>query len=179
MTGADKRRHIETERLLLRPHQVDDFEALCALWSDPVVIKYTSGTPQLPEDCWSRLMRYAGQWSLLGLGYWAVREKETGRFVGDVGLSDFRRSLPDSANFNNAPEVGWVLSPAMHGKGYATEAVNAALIWGGKHLNARRFVALIHDDNAASFRVAAKTGFRPFARTRYRNAPVTLLERVS
>ena len=179
MADAGENRVVETERLLLRPHRLEDYEALCALWSEPAAIKYTSGVRLSAEDCWSRLMRYAGQWSLLGLGYWAVWEKETGRFVGDVGLSDFRRELPHVETFNTSPEVGWVLSSAMHGKGYATEAVNAALNWGETHLNARRFVALIHDENAASFNVAAKTGFKPFARTRYRDSPVTLLERVS
>lgn len=170
---------IETERLLLRPHQLGDHTALCALWSEPAAVRYTSGTPQSGEDCWTRLMRYAGQWSLLGLGYWAVWEKESSRFVGDVGLSDFRRNLSNPQNFNNSPEVGWVLSSSMHGKGYATEAVNAALSWGETHLGAKRFVCLIHVENAASFRVAEKVGFKPFARTRYKNAAVTLLERVS
>lgn len=179
MTDAGDSRVIETERLLLRPHRLEDHAALCVLWSDPAAVRYTSGTAQSGEDCWTRLMRYAGQWSLLGLGYWAVWEKESGRFVGDVGLSDFRRDLPQPQNFNNSPEVGWVLSSAMHGKGYATEAVSAALSWGETHLNARRFVALIHNENAASFRVAEKVGFKPFVRTRYKTSPVTLLERIS
>ena len=124
-------------------------------------------------------MRYAGHWSLLGFGYWAVEEKETGRFVGDVGLSDFRRELPAKLNFSTAPEAGWVLSPAFHGRGYATEAVRAALAWGEAHLGAKRFVCLIHPENIASLRVAEKTGFKPYARTRYKDAPAMLLERVA
>lgn len=171
-------RTVETERLLLRPHRLEDHEACCALWSDPIVTRYTSGRPLPPEECWTRLLRYAGHWTMLGFGYWAVEEKASGRFIGDIGLSDFRRDLPEALNFNAAPEVGWILSPTVHGKGYATEAVRAAMAWGERHLDAKRFVCLINPENSASLRVAEKTGFKPYARTRYKDAAATLLERL-
>ena len=36
---------IETERLILRAHHVDDFEHIAAQWADPAVVKYIGGTP--------------------------------------------------------------------------------------------------------------------------------------
>ncbi|MGK2286069.1 GNAT family N-acetyltransferase [Pedomonas sp. V897] len=170
---------IETERLRLRPHRAADWVASMALWGDESVTRYIGGRPQTPEECWQRLLRYAGHWTLLGFGYWAVEEKETGCFLGDVGLSDFRRTLPADLGFSTAPEVGWVLTPACHGRGYATEAVRAALAWGERHLGAQRFVCMIHPDNHASARVAEKTGFTPYARAEYHGAPAVLYERLS
>jgi RimJ/RimL family protein N-acetyltransferase len=69
------------------------------------------------------VLRYAGLWTLVGLGYWVARDRATGRFVGEGGLADFRRDLTPA--LGNAPEVGWVLAPWAHGRGLATEAVRA------------------------------------------------------
>lgn len=39
---------IETERLILRAHRLDDFPALAAMWGDPVVARFISGQPSTP-----------------------------------------------------------------------------------------------------------------------------------
>ena len=36
---------IETERLILRAHKLDDFDALAALWSDPTIVRFVGGKP--------------------------------------------------------------------------------------------------------------------------------------
>lgn len=178
MTEATDGSIIETERLRMRLHRAEDLAAAIALWGDASVTRYIGGRPQTPEECWHRLLRYAGHWAMLGFGYWAVEEKESGRFVGDVGFSDFRRAFAADLNFATAPEVGWVLAPASHGKGYATEAVRAALAWGERHFSNRRFVCMIHPDNFSSARVAEKAGFTPYARADYHGTPTVLYERL-
>lgn len=57
---------LETERLILRPHRVQDFEAVAALWAEPEVVRFISGTPSAPEESWARLLRYIGHWQALG-----------------------------------------------------------------------------------------------------------------
>ena len=42
-------------------------------------------------------------------------------------MGDFHRDMETSLGAASAREAGWVLSPVHHGKGYATEAVRAAL----------------------------------------------------
>jgi RimJ/RimL family protein N-acetyltransferase len=84
---------LDTGRLTLRGHTPDDFDECAAMWGDPQVTRYIGGRPSTQEEVWTRLLRYAGMWALLGLGYWVVRERETGRFVGEVGFSDFRREM--------------------------------------------------------------------------------------
>jgi RimJ/RimL family protein N-acetyltransferase len=148
---------LATPRLRLRGHRVEDFAAMCALWGDPEVARYTLGRPQTSEEVWSRLLRYAGHWSLLGFGYWVVEEKATGDFVGEAGLCDLQRAIDPPID---APEIGWSLLPAHHGKGYATEAARAILQWGeGEPLNATDIACIMVHENAASQRVAAKLGF--------------------
>ncbi len=119
---------IETERLLLRGHGVEDFADCLALWTDPAVTRFIGGKPSTPEEVWARLLRYVGHWSLLGFGYWVVTERVTGRFLGEVGFADFRREIEPS--LEGVPEIGWVLTPQGHGRGFATEAAGAALAWG-------------------------------------------------
>lgn len=166
---------LATDRLLLRGHRRDDFENCCALWGDPAVVRHISGRPASATETWGRLLKYAGLWSLLGYGYWAVEERETGRFVGDVGLADFHRDI--EPGFGGAPEAGWVLATWAHGKGYATEAMTAVLAWADEHLTAPRVVCMIDPANPASLRVAEKCGFTRFADTRYLDSPVVLMER--
>ncbi|MFE0753011.1 GNAT family N-acetyltransferase [Inquilinus sp. NPDC058860] len=165
---------IETERLVLRPHRAEDFDDLAAMWADPGVTRFIGGRPSTPEESWARLLRYGGLWSLLGFGYWAVRDRATGRFVGEVGFADFRRGLgPD---FDGAPEGGWILAPWAQGRGLAGEAVRAALAWADARGWARS-VCIIDPDNAPSLRLAGACGYREIGRITYKDHPVVLLER--
>ncbi|ATB49521.1 GNAT family N-acetyltransferase [Corallococcus macrosporus] len=168
---------IETERLVMRGHRIEDFEEGFAMWSDPTVVRFISGKPSTREEMWSRLLRYVGHWDLLGYGFWAVREKATGRLVGDVGLGDFRREMQPA--LPKAPEAGWVLAPGFQGKGYATEAVRAALAWADARLSPERVVCIISPENAASIRVAEKSGFRQFGQGVYLGHPSLMFERLA
>jgi RimJ/RimL family protein N-acetyltransferase len=159
---------------VLRPHTLDDFGASAAMWGDPEVTRHIGGRPFTPEEVWGRLLRYAGHWALLGYGFWVVEERLTGRFAGEVGLTDARRDLTPPLS---APEIGWVLSPSVHGQGYATEAVRATLNWAEEHFGHARTVCIIGPDNAASLRVASRCGFREAGQTQYHGENVLKLER--
>jgi RimJ/RimL family protein N-acetyltransferase len=166
---------LDTERLTLRGHTLDDFDECAAMWGDPVVTRYIGGRPLSEEDVWARVLRYAGLWTLLGFGYWVVRERASGRFVGEVGLADFRRDL--SPRLGGAPEVGWVLATSAQGKGFATEAVRAALAWSDTNLGRARSVCLIAPGNTASIHVAEKCGFREARRATYKGGETLIFER--
>ena len=166
---------LETERLLLRAHRIADFDASAAMWGDPVVTRYIGGKPSTREDVWSRLLRYAGHWPLLGYGYWAIEDKSFGRFIGEAGFADFKRDITPS--LGDDPEIGWALTPAAHGKGYATEIVTTLVEWGDANLSSKRTVCLIHPDNSPSIYVAKKCGYKEFARTTYKGQPTVLFRR--
>jgi RimJ/RimL family protein N-acetyltransferase len=166
---------LETARLRMRAHTVDDAAAGAALWAEPAVVRHISGQPSTPQQSWARLLNYAGHWALMRFGYWAVVDKASGLYVGDVGLADFRRAMEPS--IQGVPELGWALHPSVHGRGYATEAVAAACAWGDGHLTGERTVCIIAPDNAASLRVAAKCGFREVVHATYAGQPTILFER--
>ncbi len=125
------------------------------MWTDPSVTRHIAGGARITEgDVWARLLRYVGHWTLQGFGFFAVRERATGVFVGDVGVMDFHREMDPPLG---APECGWVLAAAAHGKGYATEAVTAVTAWADPRFP--RTTCIIDLDNEPSIRVAAKCGF--------------------
>jgi RimJ/RimL family protein N-acetyltransferase len=166
---------IETERLKMRRHRMDDFIHCAAMWGDPSVTRYIGGKPFSEEESWARLLRYVGHWPLMGFGYWAIEEKATGSFVGEAGFADFKRDIRPS--IKDVPEHGWAFVSRVHGRGYATETVRAAVAWGELHLASTRTVCLIHPENFASIRVADKCGYREYGRTTYKGQPTVMFGR--
>ncbi len=148
---------IETERLRLRGHAVEDFPECVAMWSEPEVVRYTIGEPSPPQRTWLRMLSYRGHWALLGFGYWAVEEKASSRYVGDLGFADFKRAL--SLSLEGMPELGWALTPWAQGKGYATEALRAVTAWADGQFESPRTVCVIRRENQRSLRVADKLGY--------------------
>ena len=166
---------IQTERIRLRPHTIDDFASMARMWGDPETNRYIGGKPPTQEETWARLLRYAGHWALLGFGYWLVEEKTSRDYVGEVGFSDYRRDMDPP--LREVLEVGWVLSKAKQGKGYATEAVLAALDWGRKYWGSATVACIIHPDHCRSITVAEKCGFGSRQHGTYKGAPTIILER--
>jgi len=166
---------IDTERLRLRGHTPGDFEPFAAMWAEADVVRFISGKPSTREESWARLLRYVGHWALLGYGYWLIEERGTGRLVGETGFADMKRDVEPS--LAGMPEIGWALAPWAQGKGFASEAVAAAVKWGDGFFGARATACMIDPRNAASLRVAAKCGYEEFARTTYKGASTILFKR--
>jgi RimJ/RimL family protein N-acetyltransferase len=166
---------IETQRLTMRGHRLEDFVDCSAMWADPLVTRHIGGKPFSKEETWARLLRYVGHWSWLGFGYWAIEEKNTGSFVGELGFADYKRDIEPS--LEGAPELGWALASGVHGKGYATEAVRAIVAWGEAHFGLVRTVCIVHPENLASIRVAEKCGYREFQRATYKGHSTILFAR--
>jgi RimJ/RimL family protein N-acetyltransferase len=166
---------LETERLLLRGHDAGDFADCVAMWSEPVVVRYTIGDPSPASRTWLRILGYRGHWGLLGFGYWAVQEKSSGRYIGELGFADFKRDIRPS--IEGIPELGWALAPWAHGKGYATEALKAAVAWGDLQFTSPRTACIIHRDNQRSFRVADRLGYKEILRAPTDAEPSAILVR--
>ena len=163
---------IETDRLILRGHHPDDFVSLKEIWEDLEVVKYISGTPSTEQQSWMRLANYLGHWSLMGFGYWAIEEKSSKKYIGEIGFADFKRDIIPS--ITGIPEAGWILSSKVHNKGYGREALEAILKWGDLNLKNDRIVCLINPENIRSVILAEKNGFKKIAETTY-NGKETLL----
>src|SRR5512142_903784 len=144
---------LETERLLLRQFRDSDIDAYAAMCADAEVMRYIGeGKPLSRDDAWRNMAMVAGHWSLRGFGMWAVEERNTGAFVGRVGLY-YPEGWPDR-------EVGWALARPHWGKGYALEAALASLTHAFETLHWARAISLIDPENRRSIRLAERLGER-------------------
>jgi RimJ/RimL family protein N-acetyltransferase len=164
---------LETARLVLRAHRPADLTACAAMWADPKVVRFIGLEPSSRQQTWARMLTYAGLWATFGFGYWAVEERTSGRLVGEVGFADFRRDLQPS--IDGIPEAGWVFVTAVHGRGYATEAVAAAIAWADQRFT--RTVCIISPGHKASIRVAEKVGYRELGPALYKSETTLLMAR--
>jgi RimJ/RimL family protein N-acetyltransferase len=162
-------------RLILRAHGPADLDASAAMWGDPSVVEHISGRPSTRSQSWQRILTYAGLWSMLGYGYWAIEDRATGVFVGDVGLADFHRAIEPP--LDGTPETGWVIAPKFWGKGYATEAIRAAVAWADASLDFDRTVCIVSPTNQASLRVAGKAGYVDMGIATMNDEPLRLFVR--
>jgi RimJ/RimL family protein N-acetyltransferase len=144
---------LNTSRLRLRQLAQTDLDDYAALCGDAEVMRYVGDrVPLSRDDAWRQLALLVGHWTLKGYGMWAVEERSSGRFVGRVGLH-FPEGWPE-------PEVGWALSRAYWGRGYAFEAAVAALRVAFDMLDWPRAISLIAPLNQPSIRLAERLGER-------------------
>jgi RimJ/RimL family protein N-acetyltransferase len=154
---------LETQRLRLRSYVLEDFAAYATMWADPEVTRHIGdGSPKSEAESWTSLLRAVGHWQLLGYGSWAIDEKASRRFIGGIGFNNSKRDRGEA--LRDLLEIGWMLAPPASGKGYATEALKAALEWGRTHFGPVRVIAITAPENFASMRVAQKCGFKEFLR---------------
>jgi ribosomal-protein-alanine N-acetyltransferase len=146
---------IVTERLLLREWRDTDLDAFAAINADPVVMEFFPET--YTEERTQRFVeRIRERWTELGYGLWAVERKDTGAFIGYVGL--WPATFP--AHFTPAVEVGWRLAADQWGYGYATEGARAALTYGFDTLGLEEIVSFTSALNLRSVRVMERLGMR-------------------
>lgn len=166
---------LETERLRMRGYRLSDWPLVKEMWKDPAVTKYFGGAPTPEEQSWTKFLRKAGHWPLLGFGYWVLEEKETGAFVGEAGFGNYKRDM--SKSLGDDPEIGWAIAGAAHGKGYASEAALAAVEWGDAAFGDQRMCCIISPGNAPSIRVANKCGFAETGRAEYHGEDILIFHR--
>lgn len=163
---------IVSARLVLRRHVEGDLDASAAMWGDAEVVRHIGGRAFTREEVWHRVLRYLGHWSLRPFGYWAIHERTGDRFVGEIGLADWKRGNVDLGS----PEAGWALTPAAQGRGYATEAIGAMLAWADA-LPIEKTCCIIQSGNIASIRLAERFGY--VAAPTLVNANLIVYERLS
>ena len=145
---------IQTERLLLRAHRLDDLEPLLDYYSDPDVTRYIPWEPwsraQAEEHIHKRVKRTGidGHDSALAL----VVEREQ-RLIGDVVLWPADETLARG-------EIGWAFHPSVAGQGYATEAARALIGVAFETFRMRRVIAQLDSRNIASARLCERVGMK-------------------
>lgn len=163
-----------TPRLVLSAHHPDDLDECAAMWTDPLVYALIGGQPRTREDVWIKLLRSIGQWTAFGYGAWIVRDRSSGRLVGDVGLIEARRAI--EPGIDDAPENGWALAGWAQRQGFAREALAAVLDWADAQGIARTR-CIIDPENAPSLTLARRIGYRDEVMGHYNDRPIWILSR--
>jgi RimJ/RimL family protein N-acetyltransferase len=147
---------IETERLILREWRDEDLEPFARINADPEVMTYLNGGDRMTLEETRTMLndRVRKHWEEHGYGWFAVDLKETGAFIGFVGLH-IPVFLPEVFP---AVEVGWRLDRSVWNRGLATEGARASLRFGFEDLDLDRIISIRHRDNLASGRVMDKLG---------------------
>jgi ribosomal-protein-alanine N-acetyltransferase len=144
---------LRTARLLLRPLEAADLDAVRLVFEDERVSRFI-GDGRLWDEAAvaSWLGRARDHLAAHGFGSLAVVEAATGRTIGEAGL----------ILLEGGPEVELTYTFARDawGDGYATEAAHAVLAWGFQPVGLERIVAVVHPQNVASQRVLEKLGMR-------------------
>lgn len=159
---------IETKRFILVPHQISDFAESAAMWQDPLVARYTTGSPLTEEEAWFRLLRNIGHWQAMHYGNWVIREKATGVYIGEGGLSDYKRNISPACH-QYRPEVSLALMPFVHRKGYSIEILRAMLDWGDEFISIKEKKCLVYPENSPAIRLAQYFGFIEKTEVMYKN----------
>jgi len=144
---------IETSRLVLRPWRDSDLAPFAALNADPIVTRFLRGA-LTRDDSDAYVRRNQRHMAEHGFGTWAVEAPGVAPFIGAVGLSHLRLET----SFTPAVEVAWRLDRRFWGRGYATEAAQAAVADGFTRVGLREIVAITALVNMASQRVMQRLG---------------------
>lgn len=143
----------ETTRLIVRHFVADDAVAMCGVFGDAEVMRFSM--TGVVDEPWVRafIERCRRNYEQRGYGLWALARRDDERVLGYCGLTRF----PD---IDGRPEVevGYRLIRTHWGNGYATEAASAVRDYAVNTLGITRLIALIDPANVASIRIAEKIG---------------------
>ena len=134
---------------MLRVPRIGDFDAYAAMAQDADNMRFIGGA--MPRAvAWRKFLQVPGAWLLQGFAMFAVEERATGRWLGQLG--------PWQPEGWPGTEVGWGFDRAAQGQGFATEAGVAAVDWAFDHLGWSEVIHSIDPDNLPSQALARRLG---------------------
>ena len=144
---------IETSRLILRQWKETDYEPYIELNMDTNVAEFFPSISTRAETI-AQIERFTQHINKYGYGFFAVERKDNNEFIGFTGLSHPRFE----SYFTPCVEIGWRLSKANWGYGFATEAAKAFLEHGFNKLGLSEIYSFTAVHNARSERIMKKIG---------------------
>ncbi|AAV96484.1 GNAT family N-acetyltransferase [Ruegeria pomeroyi] len=139
---------LHTERLTLRAPQLADFEHWAAFFASPRAVHERGMMDR--AAAWRVWASDVAIWTLRGYGPFGVELRDTGTYVGEVGIYE-----PDGYP---GPELGWFVIPEAEGKGYAAEAARAVMIWARRNFGWDQLTNIIDPANQRSIALGLRLG---------------------
>jgi RimJ/RimL family protein N-acetyltransferase len=146
---------LETARLTLRRWQEADRAPFAEMNADPVVMQFFAALMTRTESD-EAIDRYLAAFDRDGLSFFAATLRDTGDFIGTIGLQTMRDAVPNLPE--TAIEIGWRLTKASQGQGLATEGARAVVDFAFNQLGLNEVVAIAAIPNQPSRRVMEKLG---------------------
>ncbi|HKF48281.1 MAG TPA: GNAT family N-acetyltransferase [Terracidiphilus sp.] len=148
---------LHSARLILRLWRASDREPFAQMNADPRVMQHYPSL--LTSDQSDALVdRIEAHFARHGFGLWAAELRDTGEFIGYIGLSVPTFTAHFTSTENPAVEIGWRLAAEHWGHGLATEGAQAILVHAFTVLNLDEIVSFTTPGNIASRRVMEKLG---------------------
>ena len=151
---------IETPRLIIRPFQEKDADALYRIKTDPRVMEYCPDFLDVDakrEDMPDYIRTFRKLEKDGDFDTWrchAIENKVTGEVMGAITFC--------KQNMLHEYDMGWMMIGEYTGKGYASEAAEAFAEYFCRKHGVDYLTAVMDVDNPASRRTAEKSGFRLF-----------------
>lgn len=144
---------IDTPRLILRNYTMDDFDALFEILSDPETMQHYPA-PFNEEKTRSWILWNLDNYEKYGFGLWAVVLKETGKFIGDCGIT------LQNIDGELLPEIGYHINKKYWRQGYAKEAARAARDWLFRNTEYDAVYSYMKYTNVGSYSTAIANGMK-------------------
>jgi len=144
---------LTTNRLVLRPIEPRDTDAMFAIMRDPETMRFWDWPPVASRDAVAGIVGRQAAETEGGTGYyWAVCMPPTDEVIGSCDLSEIDVQ-------ERRAEVGFLFRRTMWGQGFAFEAMQAIVVYGLGTLGLERLWARCHAGNQASVKLLERLGF--------------------
>lgn len=145
---------LQTERLYIRPIQIEDKYSLFEYRSDAIANKYQGWIPTRVQDVEVFIGKIAVEINIPDTWFqFVIILKSTNTLIGDLGVHFL-------GNDNCQVELGFTLSKQFQGKGYAHEAVKGVIDFLFHALKKHRIIASVDPQNNKSIHLVSRLGFR-------------------
>ncbi|MED4906740.1 GNAT family N-acetyltransferase [Brevibacillus centrosporus] len=143
---------MQSERLLLRPMQLNDAPVLFEFWSDPMVTKHMNASFTDVSQAQQMIEMFQGLFKENKAIRWTIFLKHSNEIIGSCGFNylDYE---------NERAEIGYDLGYPYWGKGYAPEAIRTLIRFGFESLHLNRVEAKVEPENLNSIKVLRKLRF--------------------
>jgi ribosomal-protein-alanine N-acetyltransferase len=156
---------IETLRLVLTWPSNEAILALKNLWRNEKVRKFLGGIIA-DEIINQKINELQNHWELHKFGLWVVCEKISNQAIGVCGLHYSEDGI----------EISYMFFPEFWGKGFASEAVVASIIYGFNTLKIECIIAITQTENTKSCQLLKSIGMRYMSNFMRFNASQSLFE---
>ncbi|MDG5471384.1 GNAT family N-acetyltransferase [Jeotgalibacillus sp. ET6] len=162
---------IHTDRLYLREITIEDTAAIYNIVKEHEVGKWLAASKGLSyEETEDYVKKLVEHWNQHQFGVWVVVNQLSEEIIGHCGL----RFIEDTQDI----EIMYLLNKNHWGKGYASEAAQAAIDFSNHTLNVNQLVARVRVMNGKSIKTLTSLGFHFVEERNYNGRVLSFYKKV-